>query len=47
MHPADFEPAILAIERPQTYALDSTVTGIGFFFVFTAHLTVRSMRKVA
>jgi hypothetical protein len=25
-----FEPAILAINRPQTYALDRTATGIGY-----------------
>jgi hypothetical protein len=30
MHTATFEPAIPAIERPQTYALDGTATGIGF-----------------
>ena len=27
MCPAGFEPAISAIEQPQTYALDSTATG--------------------
>jgi hypothetical protein len=27
--PAGFEPAILASERPQTYALDRAATGIG------------------
>jgi hypothetical protein len=26
---AGFEPAILATKRPQTYALDRSVTGIG------------------
>jgi hypothetical protein len=29
MPPAEFEPAITASERPQTHALDRTVTGIG------------------
>jgi hypothetical protein len=31
MPPAGFEPAIPASERPQTHALDSAVTGIGWF----------------
>ena len=31
MPSAGFEPAILAIERPQTYALDRTATGIGLY----------------
>ena len=29
MRPARFEPTIQASERPQTYALDRVVTGIG------------------
>jgi hypothetical protein len=29
MPPAEFEPAILACERPQTHALDGAATGIG------------------
>jgi hypothetical protein len=29
---AGFEPAIPAIKRPQTYALDSAATGIGGLF---------------
>jgi len=29
MPPAGFEPTILSGERPETYALDSAVTGIG------------------
>jgi hypothetical protein len=29
MPPVGFEPTILVSERPQTYALDRTVTGIG------------------
>jgi len=29
MHPMEFEPTIPAGERPQTYALDRTATGIG------------------
>ena len=29
MSPAGFEPAILASERPRTYALDRVTTGIG------------------
>jgi hypothetical protein len=29
MHPAGFEPAIPANERPQTYALDHAETGTG------------------
>jgi hypothetical protein len=36
MHPAEFEPAIPAGERPQTLGLDHSSTGIGkvvFFFV--------------
>jgi hypothetical protein len=28
MHLAEFEPAIPTINRPQTYALDRTATGI-------------------
>ena len=32
MHSAGFEPAIPAHERPQTYALNRTATGIVFFF---------------
>jgi hypothetical protein len=31
MPSAEFEPAIPAIERLQTYALDLTATGIGTF----------------
>jgi hypothetical protein len=30
MPPVGFEPAILAIERPQSDDLDLTATGIGF-----------------
>jgi hypothetical protein len=30
MHSAEFEPATPVIDRPQTYALGSTDTGIGF-----------------
>ena len=40
-----FEPAFPAIERPQTYALDRTVTGIGslkywFYVTHTAYLHI-------
>jgi hypothetical protein len=28
-----FEPAMPAIKRPQTYALDPTVTGIGYEYI--------------
>jgi hypothetical protein len=31
--PAGFETAVPAIERPQTYALDRTATGIGKFML--------------
>jgi hypothetical protein len=30
MPSAGFEPAIITIDRPQTYALDRMTTGIGF-----------------
>lgn len=30
MPPVGFEPSIPEVEQLQTYALDSTVTGIGF-----------------
>jgi hypothetical protein len=29
LFPAEFEPTISAGERPQTYALDRAITGIG------------------
>ena len=29
--PTGFEPAILAVERPQTHALDRAITGSGSF----------------
>jgi len=29
MPPVRFEPTILAVERPQTYALDRAATGTG------------------
>ena len=32
--PTGFEPAILIIERSQTYALDRAVAGIGFLFLY-------------
>jgi hypothetical protein len=31
MPSAEFEPATVAIERAQTYALNRTATGIGFY----------------
>jgi hypothetical protein len=34
MLPAEYEPAILARERPQIHALDRTATGIGNYFGF-------------
>ena len=33
MPPAGFEPAIPLGERPQTYALDRSATGIGTVFI--------------
>jgi hypothetical protein len=36
MPPTGFEPAIPASERPQTQALDSAATGIGYMTVFSA-----------
>jgi len=46
MPPAGFEPVYSADERPQTYALDRAVTGIGYFGViryksFLWHQTCR------
>jgi hypothetical protein len=32
MHPAGFETAIQAIERPQAYTFVSTATGIGMYY---------------
>jgi hypothetical protein len=31
MNPAGFEPTISAGKRPQTYALDSGATGLGYY----------------
>jgi hypothetical protein len=31
-----FEPTVSSVERPQNYALDRAVVGIGMFFVQTA-----------
>ena len=39
MPPAGFEPAILAGDRQQTYALDCTATGIGIGLLFCLLLT--------
>ena len=36
MPPAEFEPAILAGERPQTYVLDRSAIGIDSFFHYLA-----------
>jgi hypothetical protein len=36
MPPTGFEPAIPASERPQTHALDSVATGIGYMKVYSA-----------
>jgi hypothetical protein len=33
MPPVEFEPTILASERPKTHALDRTATGIGQKFI--------------
>jgi len=33
MHAVGFEPAVPAIEQPQTYALDRTATAIGFLLL--------------
>ena len=38
MPSAGFEPAISAIKRPQTYALDRAVTGIGASTFFGKNL---------
>ena len=35
MPPTGFEPAIPAIERTQTYALDCKATGIAFFIFYS------------
>jgi len=35
--PVGFEPIFSAVERPQTYALDSAVTGTGFPKRYTSH----------
>jgi hypothetical protein len=43
MPPADFEPAISAGKRLQTYALDRSATGIGLFYqipIFISRLVV-------
>jgi hypothetical protein len=48
MLPAGFEPTIPASERPQTYALDRAVTGIGcifsYFYRNTTWLNVSLLR---
>jgi hypothetical protein len=38
MRPAEFEPAIPAIERPQTHALDLAATGIDLFTIIQTHI---------
>ena len=35
MPPAEFEPAVLASERPQTHALDRAATGIDMKYTNT------------
>jgi hypothetical protein len=42
-----FEPAIPVIERPQTYVLDHTATGIRRLCICTVHLCVRLSLSVA
>jgi len=37
MRPAGFEPAIPAIERPQSHALDRATTGIGVYQTIRCH----------
>jgi hypothetical protein len=37
MRPAGFEPAIPAIERPQTHALDHAASGTGLFTILWIH----------
>ena len=39
MNSVRFEPAILAIERLQSYALDRTATGIGFLALMISNTT--------
>jgi hypothetical protein len=39
MSPAEFEPAIPAIELPQTHALDCATSGIGSLFVYESLIT--------
>ena len=38
MPSAGFEPAIPGIEKPKTYALDHTATGIGEVMIITQNL---------
>jgi hypothetical protein len=40
MPSAGFKTAIPAFEKPQTYALDRTATGIGHFMYYTQTLFV-------
>jgi hypothetical protein len=40
MPPVEFEPTILASERPKTHALNRTATGIGIFNPRTVQLVV-------
>jgi hypothetical protein len=38
---AGFEPAIPSIKRPQTYAFDRTVTGIGILKGYSSKISVK------
>jgi len=40
---AEFEPAILASERPQTHPLDSPATGVGFELILTVDVLLSSL----
>jgi hypothetical protein len=45
MPPEGFEPAIPASERPQTHALDSAATGIGFSITWSSHKYKKYTRR--
>ena len=41
MPPVEFEPTILAGERPQTYALDRAATGTGRKYIYPSKNVVK------
>jgi hypothetical protein len=43
--PAVFQPAILESERPQTHALDSAATGIGYLLSLSAKFSQNHMKQ--